>query len=246
MVGATIGRCSRGTISTNGVTNNNKRLVRGCGGDNGGLLNSFLSLIVRCTIGATRDGTYVGQVITTPATNDYNVVPTIFVTCRRCCGMGRSSVVGTLFATSNVNRVITRGTSVDNTRNNYRTRVNATTTVTTNNITCLRNKGNRYVTGTTTLTLGGVLNLIYSPITKLIRIPYVGQGTVNTMGTVATTRVTLTKVGDIVPTSRIVSTVFRVNYSLPTYLERASRTKLTTAPATLGVRGGLHSGKALY
>lgn len=93
------------------------------------------------------------------------------------------------------------------------------------------NNATRRYTRTFTVTLAGLRNLIYSPITNLIRVPYVGHGIVNTVGTISTTSVTLTKIIKRVPTSRIVSTVTRINGTVDGSLHRANVNNLTNAPA---------------
>lgn len=165
----------------------------------------------------------------TPAGNTYNVVPTI-LTC--CSGfhhpMGRQSVTHCFLTTKTVNTLCGVGTSVSNTRINYRKRVNITYSVTTTKLARLLNNDPTRMYGTTRVTVRRGLKLAYSPITKRMRVPYVRHGTVGTIGTMGTTQVTVHHASTPhISLSGIVRAVCRANGSVGSGCHRASHKKLT-------------------
>lgn len=116
----------------------------------------------------------------------------------------------------------------------YRKRINITYTVTTTTTDRLFKKAPTRVRCTTRVKLRRRLKLAYSPIYKLMRVPYVRHGTFTTTHTLSTGAFSgFSSNGRHMDFSRIIRIVHRAKGSLPDLCGRASRKKLTG-----GVRRG--------
>lgn len=185
-------------------------------------------LMFTCTLTIDRRGTSKKGVIATPAYNSYKMMPTML--CRLCGDHSFDSVhvLHTLTATKLIKGVIGFGTSVSKTRMNYRKRMNMTYTVTSTTSGRLFKKDPTRVRCTTRVKLRRRLNVAYSPIYKLMRVPYVRHGTCTTTHTLSTGLCSsfASKVRHI-SFSGIMRIVGRAKRSLPSLCGRADRKKLT-------------------
>lgn len=140
----------------------------------------------------------------------------------------RRHVLHTLTATKLINGVIGRGTSVDNTSMNYRNRMNMTYTVTSTTTYRLFNNDPTRMRCTTRVKLRRRLNVAYSPIYKLMRVPYVRHGTFTTTHTLSTSLCTsFSSNRRDMSFSEMMRMVQRANRSLPSLCGRADRNNLT-------------------
>lgn len=181
-----------------------------------------------CTLTMDRRGTSKKGVMATPAYNSYNIVPTMLCRLRGDHSFDSVHVLHTLTATKLVKGVIGFGTSVSNTRMNYRNRMNITYTVTSTTTGRLFKNDPTRVRCTTRVKLRRRLNVAYSPMYKLMRVPYVRQGTCTTTHTLST-GLCSTFASNVrhISFSGMIRIVGRAKRSLPSLCGRADRKKLT-------------------
>lgn len=196
--------------------------------DNCGTSLRSHKLMFTCTLTMDRRGTSNKIVIATPAYNSYNVMPTILCRLRGDQRFDSAHVLHTLTATKLVKGVIGAGTSVSKTRTKYRTRMNMTYSVTSTTTGRLFKNDPTRVRCTTRVKLRRRLKVAYSPIYKLMRVPYVRHGTCTTTHTLST-GLCSSFASNVrhMSFSGIIRIVGRAKGSLPSLCGRADRKKLT-------------------
>lgn len=185
-------------------------------------------LMFSCTLTIDRRGTSNNGVIATPAYKSYKIIPTMLCRLRGDHSFDSVQVLETLTATKLVKGVMGRGTSVSKTRTNYRTRMKITYSVTSTTTDRLFKNDPTRVRCTTRVNLRRRLKVAYSPMYKLMRVPYVREGTCTTTQTLSTgVCSTFASNGRHMSFSGIIRMVGRANRSLPSLCGRADRNNLT-------------------